>query len=51
MQDLKSLIDVMVSIMKFEFTIWGYDLSFWNIMLSLIIGSIIIWILGRFFNG
>ena len=51
MEDLKAMIDGMVSIMKFEFNLWGFDLSFWNIMLSILIGGIVIWIIGEFFNG
>lgn len=51
MEDLGALIGVMVDIMKFPMEIWGYTLSFWDIMLSLLIGSIVIWFIGRFFNG
>ena len=51
MEDIKALIDAIVQIMQFPMTIWGFTLSFWEIMLCLIIGGIIIWALGRFFNG
>lgn len=50
MEDVKALIDVLVSIMKFPMEIWGFTLSFWDIMLALMIGSVIIWLIVRFFN-
>ena len=50
MEDLKTLIDVLVSIMKFPMEIWGFTLSFWDIMLALMIGSVIIWLIVRFFD-
>jgi len=49
-EDVKALIDVLVSIMKFPMEIWGFTLSFWDIMLALMIGSVIIWLIVRFFN-
>jgi len=49
-EDVKALIDVLVSIMKFPMEIWGFALSFWDIMLALMIGSVIIWLIVRFFN-
>lgn len=50
MEDIKAMIDAMVQIMKFPLTIWGYTLSFWDIMLTLIVGGIIIVLIVRFFN-
>lgn len=50
MEDVKALIDVLVSIMKFPMEIWGFTLSFWDIMLALMIGSVIIWLIVRFFD-
>lgn len=51
MEDLQALISWFVQIMKFPFTIWGFTLNFWDIVLYLLIGSIIIYLIGRFFNG
>lgn len=42
MEDVKAMIDVLVEILQIPFTIWGFTLSFWEIMLALIIGSIVI---------
>lgn len=50
MEDIKALIDVIVSIMKFPMDIWGYTLSFWDIMLALLVGGVIITLIVRFFN-
>lgn len=50
MDDLKALVDLLVTIMKIPFEIWGFTLSFWEIMLALLIGGIIIEWIVRFFN-
>lgn len=50
MEDVKALIDVLVSIMQFPMVIWGYELSFWNIMLALMGGGVVITLIVRFFN-
>lgn len=50
MEDLQALIQVIVQIMQIQFTIWGFTLSFWGIMLSLLVGGIVITLIVRFFN-
>ena len=50
MEDVKALINAIVSIMKFPFEIWGFTLSFWEIMLALLIGGIVIDLIVRFFD-
>lgn len=50
MEDVKAMIDAVVGIMQFPMEIWGFTLSFWGIMLTLIAGGIIIWLIVRFFN-
>lgn len=50
MEDVAALVNVLVSIMKFPMEIWGFALSFWDIMISLLVGGLVItWIVG-FFN-
>ena len=49
MEDVKVLIDAMVTIMKFPMEIWGYTLSFWEIMLALLAGNVVIYLIVRFF--
>lgn len=50
MEDLQALIQTMVQIMKFPFTIWGFTLNFWDIMLGLLIGGIVLYMIVRFFH-
>ena len=50
MEDLGALIQLIVQIMQIPFTIWGFTLSFWDIMLSILIGGIIIYVIVRFFH-
>lgn len=45
MEDLKFLIEAIVDLMKFEFTIWGFTLSFWGIMLWSMVAYIVIWLI------
>lgn len=51
MEDLQALISWFVQIMQIPFTIWGFELNFWDITLSLLIGSVIIYVIVRFFDG
>lgn len=50
MDDLKALIDTFIQIMQIPFTIWGFTLSFWDIMLALLVGGIVISLIGGFFR-
>lgn len=48
MEDIQALIQIIVQIMRLPFTIWGFTLNFWDIMLCLLVGSIIIYLIVRF---
>ena len=50
MEALGALIQLIVQIMKIPFTVWGFTLSLWEIMLSLMIGGIVITLIVGFFN-
>ena len=50
MEELKALIGIIVTIMKFPMEIWGFTLSYWDIMLALLVGGVIITLIVRFFN-
>ena len=50
MEDVRALIDVLVEILQIPFTIWGFTLSFWEIMLCLLIGGIVIAWIGGFLS-
>lgn len=51
MEDFAAMISSVVSIMKFEFTIWGFTLSFWQILMWSLVASVIIILIVGFFNG
>lgn len=51
MEDLSVLIGIIVDIMKIDFVIWGFTLSFWDIMLYLLVSGVVLWIMGGFFRG
>lgn len=50
MADLRALIDTFVQVMKVPFVIWGFTLNFWDILLCLLVGGIIIYLIGRFLS-
>ena len=50
MSDFQALVSVIVSIMKQPFTIWGFTLNFWDIMLWSLVAGIIAVLIVRFFH-
>ena len=48
LSDLGVLIQAAYNIMAIEFTIYGYTLSWWEIMLYMMIGGILIYAVMRF---
>lgn len=48
MEDLQLVISAVVQLMQMPFTIWGFTLTWWDIMLALLIGALIIYLIGRF---
>lgn len=48
MEALGILIGVVVDLMKVEFTVFGYTLSWWNIMLWGMIAGLVIFLVVRF---
>lgn len=50
MEDLAAVISLMVDILKISFTIWGFTLSLWDIMLSLLVGGVVIYLVMGFLN-
>lgn len=45
MEDLQLAISAFVQFMQIPFTIWGFTLSWWDIMLALLIGALIIYLI------
>ena len=37
-----------VDFMKMEFTVYGYTLSYWDLLLYSLVGSFLIWLIVRF---
>ncbi len=48
MELLATLLDKTLLFFQFEFTVFGFTLSFWGILLFLIIAGIVITLIGRF---
>lgn len=50
MEDFKAMVGVFVQLMQLPFTLWGFTLNFWDIMIWTLIAGIIITLIVRFFN-
>ena len=50
MNDFAALISVIVEIMRQPFTIWGFTLNFWDILIWSLIAGIIVTRIVRFFD-
>lgn len=50
MQDFAAMIVALVNIMKLPFTIWGFTLSFWDLLIWSLVAGIIGVLIVRFFN-
>ena len=50
MEDFSAMISSMVQIMKMPFTIWGFTLNFWDIMIWSLVAGILLVLIVRFFN-
>ncbi len=51
---MKYFLDVMYSVvrlMKLNFSIYGYDLSFWDVFMYVVVGSMFISVIVRWFRG
>lgn len=49
MEDLAAVLTLCVDLMKIPFTIWGFTLSWWDILMWFLIASIVIAVLVVFF--
>lgn len=50
LSDLGAAIMAAVNLMKIEFTVFGVTLNFWNLMLYLMVGCIIVYLIVRFLH-
>lgn len=44
MEDLKIVLQAVMDIMKIEFTIWGFTLSYWEILIWSMVALVVIWL-------
>ena len=51
MEDFAAMLGGVVNVMKFNFTVWGYTLSFWEILLWSLGAALAIWLIVGFLNG
>lgn len=51
MEDLAVMISGFLQVMKFEMTLWGFTVSWWQIALFGMVASVILYVIGGFFNG
>ena len=49
LSDFGAMLSVVVDLMKLEFTLWGINFTFWQIMLCGMFIPIVIWILWEVF--
>ena len=50
MSDFAAMIQAVVQLMQMPFTLWGFTLNFWDIMIWSLIAGIIIYLIVRFFQ-
>ena len=50
MSDVQAMFEATLAIFKMEFTIYGFTFSFWNVLLFVIFGGMIIYFIGGLFK-
>lgn len=50
MTDFAAMIQAVVQLMQTPFSLWGFSLNFWDIMIWSLIAGIIIYLIVRFFQ-
>lgn len=50
MEDLKALMDLVFTFFRRKFTIYGFELSFWDIFIWLFVASLIFWAIKEIFE-
>lgn len=51
MEDFAAMISAVVAVMKFKFTLWGFTLSFWQILIYGMVASIVLYLVWGYFDG
>ena len=50
MADFAAMIQAMVQLIQVPFTIWGFTLNFWDILIWTLVAGILVYVIVRFFN-
>jgi hypothetical protein len=50
MDEFRTLTETVVEVMQIPFTVFGFEISFWQIWLFLIFGGLVITFIGRLFD-
>lgn len=50
MGDLGAIIQATLNLFKYEFTIYGFTFSFWNVFLFVVVGGLALSFIGRIFH-
>lgn len=50
MEDFAAVVQSTIQVMQIPFTLWGFTLNFWDIMIWTLIAGIILTLIVRFFN-
>lgn len=50
MSDVQAMFDATLALFKLEFTLYGFTFSFWNVLLFVIFGSMILYFIGGLFK-
>ena len=51
MEHFFSFMNIIIEFMKRPMFLWGFETSFWNIFLYVILGTMVLWFIGSIFNG
>lgn len=51
LEDISLMISTAVDVMKFEFTLYGFTFSLWEVLLFNLVAGIVLWILWEVFLG
>ena len=51
MEDLQALISSVFGLFQIEFTVYGFTLSFWQVLCFSVVAGVVAWIIGEVFGG
>lgn len=51
MEDLKTLFDFVLDLLKMPITIYGFTISFWSIIVWTLIATVCLFVIGKIFNS